>query len=97
MSKSQKHREEVILKAYSFGWQRDRWGHLKKRMKSGRLMRLKIQKTSLRLEVQVKMYDGKNQWVRKTSDYFKNIKVEDHSIVMGGIRIKCPREMENVS
>ncbi len=59
------------------GWEEDRWGNFKITVR-GKQYRAKFQKTSLRLEVKVG-----SSWVRKESDYFKNIERLDN-----GFKIK---------
>jgi hypothetical protein len=90
MTKSQRHKSAILLKLREFGWEQDRWGHFKKPNKNGNLLRVKVQKRSLRLEGQHKI-GNKNEWVRISSDFFGKIKIEDHGVVIGGVRIKEPK------
>lgn len=94
MTKMEKKLEEIQMTLYSWGWTRDKWGHMKKKTgKFGEVeLRVKTQKTSLRLERGVRDYKGHRQWVRRSSDYIKNIRIEPEGIVIGGCRIKAKPE-----
>lgn len=82
------HRNNIFNTLRKLGYEEDRWGHFKKTVASGNVYRVKVQKTSLRFEKRVKLsgYRG-NEWVRVSSDYFGKIKVEEKSVVIGGIRL----------
>ena len=57
------------------GWNKDRWGHLK--ISSGdRNFRLKVQKTSVRLEVRA---ESIKEWVRIDGSYLKDINLVERN------------------
>ena len=80
------------LKAFleTHGYKQDQWGHYKKEITSTRLAdnttqtvlhRYKMQKTSVRHEVQ--LGEGKNKfWHRRWSQYYCNIEIRDGKIKM---------------
>jgi hypothetical protein len=65
------------------GWKVDRWGNYKKISDTGKEYRVKIQKTSMRLETRVS-----GGWFNIVSDYFKNIQIVDGNITIKGKIIK---------
>lgn len=64
------------------GWAKDRFGHYHKELKPGLKIRIKMQATSCRLERQAYIID-KNEWLRVDGAYYKNIRFEDGTIVIG--------------
>ena len=60
------------------GWKEDRWGNFKKEVDEYQL-RMKFSKSALRLEKKI----GKS-WVRVSSNYYKNLFVEDE--VLKGLK-----------
>lgn len=90
------HQTDIIKFFESRGWTLDRFGHLRKdlemRKTTGEIelvpWRIKLQATSLRVErqIQVSGYDGKskNEWLRVTSTYYKDIvTLEDGRLKVG--------------
>jgi hypothetical protein len=51
------------------GYKQDRWGHFQREFAGGTL-RVKMQATSVRLEVK---YENDKEWFKKASAYFKDI------------------------
>jgi len=83
-------KEDVRAWAFRHGYSEDRWGHLIKRdLARDKLFRLKIQPTSVRLEVRVIHnktdygYKPPNEWVRILSGYYKDIYItsEDKIVI----------------
>lgn len=72
----------INLLSASSKWSKDSYGNYKTITENGRVYRLKIQKTSVRLEVKEKIVD-KNEWLNIVSDYFKNLEIKD-----GKLKIK---------
>lgn len=91
MTKAQKIKDTVIGRLHQWGWDRDRWGHMKKTTATGKLLRVKVQAKSFRLERQVKV-GGKNEWVRISSGFFGKCKVEENRIVIGSVVVKRPTQ-----
>ena len=60
------------------GWVIDRWDNYKKSI-GGRVYRVKMQKTSMRVEMATNAASG-CRWSKVVSDYFKNVKVEHGSL-----------------
>lgn len=79
------------------GWKTDRWGHLRKtipfikrdtRERVEREYRIKLQATSIRVEVQGKVM-GVNEWYRVGGAYYRNIvQRPDGAIVVGSMLIR---------
>jgi hypothetical protein len=53
-------------------WVEDRFNNFKLTTPKGKVLRLKIQETSVRLEIQELIGDQK-EWIKISSDYFKNV------------------------
>lgn len=87
--KSIDHKESIFRTLRSYGWEQDRWGHYKFTQSNGKELRVKVQAKSLRLERKCLIGD-KNEWIRVSSDFFGNIKVEGNGVTIGGVRIKNP-------
>jgi hypothetical protein len=82
-------KDTVLGRLHQWGWTKDRWGHMKKTTLNGKLLRIKVQARSFRLEKQVNIC-GKNEWLRISSGYFGSCRVEDDFIVIGSVRVKRP-------
>ena len=53
----------------------DKWGHMKKTTPLGRIKRLKFQKTSARMEVQL-VFDGKvKKWRKQWTGYYSQMSI----------------------
>lgn len=77
------HIKSITDKLVSMGWTIDRWGHYKKSVPNGKDYRVKMQKTSMRLEVK-----AGSQWVNILSDYFINIAVTHDGVAIKNKVIK---------
>jgi len=75
-------KQELINWAKSRGWVEDKYGHLQKKIDSN-TMRLKLSNTAVRYEKQVTMPDGKHEWVRIYSNYFKYLSINDKNQLVG--------------
>ena len=78
----QEHQTNIIRTLIMNGWSVDRWGNYKKTSDSGKLYRVKVQKTSMRLER--KMEGAGGEWFNVVSDYFKNIVVSNGHVAIKG-------------
>ena len=78
----QEHIQAITDRLVSMGWVVDRWGNYKKTSSTGKQYRVKMQKTSMRLER--KMEGAGSGWMNLVSDYFKNIAVIDDRVVIKG-------------
>lgn len=76
------HINDIMDTLKNNGWQIDRWGNFRKDA-NGRAYRVKMQKTSLRLEVKVG-----DRWINSISDYFKNIGFGYDCLVVKGKEVK---------
>lgn len=89
--KSQELRDKLVSK----GWKPDNYGHLKlvttgKKTGNPVLLRVKFQETSARLEKQITIEAGtyskeKKEWFKLSSDYYKNISLDDTGKIKIGI------------
>ena len=87
-----KKQQELIDVLKACGWEADHFGHYQKDVQRrnpvtkeiiSRRMRVKLQATSCRIEVQTKI-DNSNQWIRLGGDYYTNIvKLEDGRLRVG--------------
>lgn len=87
-----KKQQELIDMLTECGWKRDRFGHYQKDIPcrnsvtkeiTSLRMRVKLQATSCRIEVQRKS-DDSNQWIRFGGDYYINIvKLDDGRLRVG--------------
>lgn len=87
-----KKQQELIDVLKECRWEADRFGHYQKDVQRrnpvtkeiiSRRMRVKLQATSCRIEVQTKI-DNSNQWIRLGGDYYTNIvKLEDGRLRVG--------------
>lgn len=71
-------RQEFIQWAKEKGYVSDPWGNYKKTITAKGhtvLIRYKINDTSVRAEQAYKNYDGKQEWKKKWSAYYKNLSV----------------------
>lgn len=57
-----------------------------KELPGGGKLRLKFNKTSLRMEKQIRYTDGISDWVRIRSGYYKNIGITPENDKLGGLR-----------
>ena len=97
---------EFIAEMQKRGWELDRWGNLQKdvhavdkitKEESTRRLRLKIQKTTVRVERQViyaatQYTKEEKAWIRMDSDYFKYITMENGVIKVGRYKFNPPKE-----
>ena len=84
--------QELIDMLKACGWEADRFGHYQKDVHCRNTaseeitlhrMRVKLQATSCRIEVQIKVGDS-NQWIRLGGDYYINIvKLDDGRLRVG--------------
>ena len=82
----QEHLDRIRAVLTENGWVIDRWDNYKKTL-SGRVYRIKIQKTSMRVERATNSASG-CRWVNLVSDYFKNVTFKGISLVIKGRIIK---------
>jgi len=75
-------KEQFIEWAQNTGWQEDRYGHLQKTI-GGENYRFKIGRYSVRYEKKIKFADGKSEWLRLFSGYFKNLRIIPNGKVYG--------------
>ena len=75
-------KEEFIAWAIGKGWHIDRYGHLQKIL-DGKHYRIKIGKTSVRYESMITFSDGKNEWARLRSGYYKNLSLTSDDKLAG--------------
>lgn len=85
-------RQELVDVLKAEGWEADRFGHFQKdvtrihretKQPVIRHMRVKLQATSCRIEVQSRIND-QNEWIRVGGDYFTNIvKLDDGRLRVG--------------
>jgi hypothetical protein len=61
-------------------WAEDRFNNFKLITSTGKVVRLKIQAMSVRLETQVAI-SGQKEWFNISSDYFKNITMEEKDLI----------------
>ena len=78
----EEHQTKIIRTLIMNGWSVDRWGNYKKTSDTGKQYRVKVQKTSMRLER--KMEGAGSEWFNVVSDYFKNIVVVDDHVTIKG-------------
>ena len=81
-TKMQKKIEEIVSVLIKGGWERDRWGHFKKDV-GGKVWRVKMQKTSMRLEKKLG-----SRWYNSVSDYFSKIDIYEDGLVIKGNKYK---------
>lgn len=74
-------REAIQNALMRSGWTVDRWGNFNKVDDSGRKLRCKFQDISMRFEQKSEQY---KMWVNLRSDYYKNIVVEENTVLVGG-------------
>lgn len=71
-------------------WQQDRFGHftMEKRAEDGtsRKYRMKLGKLAMRLEVRIEFADGRREWHRVMSGYYKRINLTDDGKIEGMTR-----------
>ena len=79
------------------GWKTDKWGHLRKTIpfikrdtgeRVEREYRIKLQATSVRVEVQLRICDA-NEWRRVGGAYYKSIVQSAYgTIIIGSLKIR---------
>jgi len=79
LKQRQEHQNNIIRTLIMHGWSVDRWGNYKKTSETGKDYRVKIQKTSMRLETKVA-----GGWMNLVSDYFKYIEVINGCVTIKG-------------
>lgn len=79
----QEHLDRIRAVLTENRWVIDRWGNYKKSM-NGNSYRVKLQKTSMRVERSM----GDGRWFNLVSDYFKNVTFKGISLVIKGRIIK---------
>lgn len=102
MSKLSK--ERIIELLEGAGWKLDKWGHLQKTLKFynkerqlvPRDYRIKLQASSLRVEVRVhypasEYSPARNEWMRQGGDYYSNIELLD------GARLRIGKHLLKVA
>jgi len=65
-------KEQFIEWAHNTGWKEDKYGHLQKTVGEEHY-RFKIGKYSVRHEKKIQFADGKSEWQKLFSRYFKNL------------------------
>jgi hypothetical protein len=79
---------ESIKNALSLlGWKEDTYGHMQCVSMGGTKYRVKMQATSVRLEVKRDM-GTTTEWVRVESSYIKDVVINDGSVVIGKAVLK---------
>lgn len=63
-------KQEFISWAKSRGWKEDKFGHLQKKV-GNTSYRFKLSSTAVRFEKQITFSDGKHEWLRLDSGYYK--------------------------
>lgn len=79
-------KQEFITWAKSRGWTEDKYGHLQKRIGFGtisNLIRFKLSSTAIRYEKQITMSDGKHEWLRLYSGYYKDLRINSKNQLVG--------------
>ena len=76
-------KEELIKWLISKGYKEDNYGHYQKIGFAGNKIRYKIQATSTRYERQVTFSDGKHEWVRILSAYYKDLSINEKGLLSG--------------
>lgn len=73
-------REMIIAVIESHGFKKDRFGHWQRTKETSegvsRTYRYKLSDRSVRKEVKMKFEDGHNEWLRLSSGYYKNLKID---------------------
>lgn len=75
-------KEEFVAWALSRGWHADRYGHLQKEV-GDKQYRMKISNVAVRYESRITFADGKHEWVRLRSGYYKNLRVMPDGTLAG--------------
>ncbi len=83
--KTKKMTAESVKTALSLlGWTEDAYGHMQCTGKTGKKYRVKVQATSVRLEVRnIEL----KEWVRIESTYIKDVVIVDSAVVIGKVRL----------
>ena len=72
MKKTDKIKMEIINTMVSRGWEKDRWGHLKKTNENNVIYRIKMCAKVIRFEKKIKI-GFKNKWLRIISVYYSKV------------------------
>ena len=75
-------KQQFIDWTKSKGWTEDKYGHLQKQIDSD-TMRFKLSSTAVRLERQITMSDGKHEWIRIMSGYYKDLSINPEGKLSG--------------
>lgn len=70
-------KQELIDWAVSRGFEKDKFGHMQKTRSDGKVLRLKIQPTSVQYEIKSKI-GNHNEWLRLFSGYYKNLTISEN-------------------
>lgn len=73
-------KQQFIYWAKSKGWKEDKFGHL--RTEKGE-HRFKLSSIAVRYERQVTFSDGKHEWVRIMSGYYKDLSINSEDKLSG--------------
>jgi hypothetical protein len=73
-------KQEFINWAKSKGWKEDKFGHL--RTQKGK-HRFKISSIAARYEKQITFSDGKHEWLRIMSGYYKDLSINSDGKLSG--------------
>ena len=71
-------KQQFIDWARSKGWAEDNFGHLRKDIRIDEEIlkyRFKLSSTLARHEIQITMPDGKHEWLRRKSNYYKYLSI----------------------
>lgn len=79
MTKNQKEQKLTIIKntLAAHGYELDRYGNYSKIRESGDKIRYKFNETSIRCEVQIVFENGKKEWTRVASAYYKDVTISN--------------------
>lgn len=88
-------KQEFVEEMKKRGWNQDRWGHFQKEVSlSGdkRIMRLKVQKISVRVEKQIiyaetQYTKATKGWLHCDSAYMRDIRIENGKLIIGKYKI----------
>lgn len=73
-------KQEFMSWAKSKGWKQDKFGHL--RTEKGE-HRFKLSSIAVRYERQVTFSDGKHEWIRILSGYYKDLSINSEGKLSG--------------
>ena len=75
-------KQQFIDWAKSKGWKQDKFGHLQKETNEI-YYRFKLSNIAVRYEKQITFSDGKHEWIRITSGYYKDLSINSEGKLSG--------------